>query len=112
MFMELVLDRDWRIGIEETNASQTLAHATRAAHQHKFDDLVLVDIDGHHYESEHFDVVSFMAFDLLFDDLRPALPVREGRVPRAAPWRVCSGCAPPYDAEREPDQARQSRGVA
>jgi uncharacterized protein len=64
--MELVSDRDRRISIEDLNTSQLLAHATRQAHQRKFDDLVIVDVDAHHYENEHFaDVLPFMENDVL-----------------------------------------------
>ena len=48
--MELVSDRDRRISVEDLNTSQLLAHATRQAHQRKFDDLVIVDVDSHHVE--------------------------------------------------------------
>jgi hypothetical protein len=64
--MELVPDRDRRISIKDLNTSQLLAHATRQAHQRKFDDLVIVDVDAHHYENEHIaDVLPFMENDVL-----------------------------------------------
>ncbi len=64
--MELVSDRDRRISIADLNTSQLLAHATRQAHQRKFDQMLIVDVDAHHYENEHFgDVVPFMENDVL-----------------------------------------------
>ena len=64
--MELVSDRDRRISIEDLNTSRLLAHATRQAHQRKLDDLVIVDVDAHHYENEHMkDIVPFMENDVL-----------------------------------------------
>jgi len=64
--MELVSDRDRRISIADLNTSQLLAHATRQAHQRKLDQMMIVDVDAHHYENEHFgDVVPFMENDVL-----------------------------------------------
>src|SRR5258706_3331758 len=64
--MELVSDRDRRISIADLNTSQLLAHATRQAHQRKFDYIVIVDVDAHHYENEHMkDILPFMENDVL-----------------------------------------------
>ena len=52
--MDLVSDRGRRVTVEELNTSRLLAHATRQAHQRKFDDIMIVDVDAHHYESESY----------------------------------------------------------
>jgi hypothetical protein len=78
--MELVSDRDRRTSIEDVNTSRLPARAARQMRRRKFDDLVMddlvmVDVDDHHYENETFQQHADAA-------------------------------------ETEPDQARQSRGVA
>jgi uncharacterized protein len=53
--MELVADRGRRIPIEDLNTSRLLRHATEQAKQRKFEDIVIVDVDAHHYENECLD---------------------------------------------------------
>ena len=64
--MDLVSDRGRRVTVEELNTSRLLAHATRQAHQRKLDDIMIVDVDAHHYENEHFgEILPFMENDVL-----------------------------------------------
>jgi uncharacterized protein len=64
--MDLQSDRGRRVAVEELNTSRLLAHAAQQAHQRKFDDLLIVDVDAHHYENEHFrDILPFMENDVL-----------------------------------------------
>jgi len=64
--MDLVSDRGRRITVEELNTSQLLAHARKQAHQRKYDDMVIIDVDAHHYENENFkDILPFMENDVL-----------------------------------------------
>jgi uncharacterized protein len=64
--MDLVSDRGRRVTVEELNTSRLLAHAAQQAHQRKFDDMLIVDVDAHHYENEHFkDIIPFMENDVL-----------------------------------------------
>ena len=59
--MDLIADRGRRVTVEELNTSQLLAHARKQAVQRKFDDMLIVDVDAHHYENEHFgDILPFM----------------------------------------------------
>jgi predicted TIM-barrel fold metal-dependent hydrolase len=51
--MELLSDRGRRVSVEELNTTKLLAHATQQAEQRKYDDLVIVDVDAHHYENEN-----------------------------------------------------------
>ena len=53
--MELTSDRGRRVTVEELNTSRLLAHARQQAHQRKFDDMLIVDVDAHHYENEHIE---------------------------------------------------------
>ena len=53
--MDLLADRGRRVPIEELNTSRLLAHARRQAHERKLDDLLIADVDSHHYENECFD---------------------------------------------------------
>ena len=49
--MELTSDRGRRVTVDELNTTRLLAHARQQAHQRKLDDMVIVDVDAHHYES-------------------------------------------------------------
>src|SRR5262245_8086336 len=50
--MELVSDRGRRVAVEDLNTSQLLAHAAAQAKERGFDDILIVDVDAHHYETE------------------------------------------------------------
>ncbi len=52
--MDLIADRGRRVTVEELNTSRLLAHARKQAHQRNLDDLVIVDVDAHHYENENY----------------------------------------------------------
>jgi predicted TIM-barrel fold metal-dependent hydrolase len=59
--MDLIADRGRRVSVDELNTSQLLAHAKQQAYQRKFDDILIVDVDSHHYENEHFsEILPFM----------------------------------------------------
>jgi predicted TIM-barrel fold metal-dependent hydrolase len=53
--MELISDRGRRVTVEELNTTRLLAHAKKQAQQRKFDDMLIVDVDAHHYENECMD---------------------------------------------------------
>ena len=64
--MDLIADRGRRVTIEELNTSRLLAHARKQAVQRKFDDMLIVDVDAHHYENEHFgEILPFMENEVL-----------------------------------------------
>ncbi len=64
--MDLISDRGRRVPVEELNTSRLLAHARKQAHQRKFDEILIVDVDAHHYENEHYDeFLPFMENDVL-----------------------------------------------
>jgi predicted TIM-barrel fold metal-dependent hydrolase len=64
--MDLQSDRGRRVPVEELNTSRLLAHAAQQAHQRKFDEMTIVDVDAHHYENEHIkDILPFMENDVL-----------------------------------------------
>src|SRR5258708_30484667 len=59
-------DHGRRISIEELNRSKLLAHAAQQARKRKYDDFTIVDVDSHHYESEHSsEILPFMENDVL-----------------------------------------------
>ena len=63
--MDLISDRGRRVTIEELNTTRLLAHARKQAHQRGFDDILIVDVDAHHYENEHYDeFLPFMENDV------------------------------------------------
>ena len=64
--MDLIADRGRRVSIEELNTSRLLAHARKQAHQRKLDDILIVDVDAHHYENENFkEFIPYMENDVL-----------------------------------------------
>jgi uncharacterized protein len=64
--MDLIADRGRRVAVEELNTSRLLAHARKQAQQRKLDDVLIVDVDAHHYENESLDeFLPFMANDVL-----------------------------------------------
>jgi predicted TIM-barrel fold metal-dependent hydrolase len=63
--MDLIADRGRRVTVEELNTTQLLAHAAKQARQRKFEDMMIVDVDAHHYEMEHMDqIMPFMENDV------------------------------------------------
>ena len=64
--MDLIADRGRRVTVEELNTTKLLAHASEQAKQRKFEDILIVDSDAHHYESEHMDeILPFMENEVL-----------------------------------------------
>jgi len=64
--MDLIADRGRRVTIEELNTSRLLAHARKQAHQRNLDDVLIVDVDAHHYENENYDeFLPYMENDVL-----------------------------------------------
>jgi predicted TIM-barrel fold metal-dependent hydrolase len=64
--MDLIADRGRRVSVEELNTSRLLAHARKQAQQRKFDDMLIVDVDAHHYENENFGaILPYMENDVL-----------------------------------------------
>ena len=64
--MELLADRGRRVTVDELNTTRLLAHARQQAVQRKLDDILIVDVDGHHYENEYIgEILPFMENDVL-----------------------------------------------
>src|SRR5437773_674898 len=64
--MDLVSDRGRRVSVDELNTTRLLAHARKEAVRRKLDDILIVDVDAHHYENENFkDILPFMENDVL-----------------------------------------------
>jgi len=63
--MDLIADRGRRVPVEELNTSRLLAHARKQAVKRKLDDMLIVDVDAHHYESENFrEFIPYMENDV------------------------------------------------
>ena len=64
--MELLADRGRRVTVEELNTTRLLAHAKKQAQQRKFDDILIVDVDAHHYENECMDdILPYLENDVI-----------------------------------------------
>lgn len=53
--MDLLADRGRRVSIADLNTTRLLAHAEKQARQRKLDEVMIVDVDSHHYETESMD---------------------------------------------------------
>src|SRR5690242_6558767 len=53
--MDLLADRGRLVSLEELNTTQLLSHARKQAVQRNLDDILVADVDSHHYENECFD---------------------------------------------------------
>jgi predicted TIM-barrel fold metal-dependent hydrolase len=63
--MDLIADRGRRVPVEELNTSRLLAHARKQAVRRKLDDVLIVDVDAHHYENENFrEFIPYMENDV------------------------------------------------
>lgn len=51
--MDLVSDRGRRVAVEDLNTSRLLSHAADQAAARRFEDILIVDCDAHHYENEN-----------------------------------------------------------
>ncbi len=64
--MDLISDRGNRIAVEDLNTTKLLAHAREQADRLGLDDILIVDVDSHHYEMEHLgEVLPFVENDVL-----------------------------------------------
>jgi predicted TIM-barrel fold metal-dependent hydrolase len=64
--MDLLAERGRRITVDELNTTRLLAHARKQAVQRKLDDILIVDVDAHHYENENFpEILPYMENDVL-----------------------------------------------
>jgi predicted TIM-barrel fold metal-dependent hydrolase len=64
--MELVAERGRRVSVEELNTTRLLAHARKQAVKRNFDDMMIVDVDAHHYENECMDeFIPFIENDVI-----------------------------------------------
>jgi predicted TIM-barrel fold metal-dependent hydrolase len=64
--MDLIADRGRRVSVDELNTTQLLRHARKQAVQRNLDDMLIVDVDAHHYESENYsEFLEYMENDVL-----------------------------------------------
>jgi predicted TIM-barrel fold metal-dependent hydrolase len=52
--MDLISDRGRRVTVASLDTTRLLFHAQEQARQRKLEEMLIVDVDSHHYESEHF----------------------------------------------------------
>src|SRR5215813_9560979 len=64
--MDLIADRGRRVSVDELNTTQLLRHARKQAVQRNLDDMLIVDVDAHHYEHENLnEFLEYMENDVL-----------------------------------------------
>ncbi|HEY0568144.1 MAG TPA: amidohydrolase family protein [Xanthobacteraceae bacterium] len=108
---QLVSDRTRRISVDELNTSQLLSHARKQAVQRKFDDMIIVDVDAHHYENENFrEILPFMENDVL-KQMSMATISKAGRgtlIPQQVGYQDMAGRVTRYPlrASEKTDQGR------
>ncbi len=108
--MDLIADRGRRVTIEELNTTRLLAHARKQAHQRNFDDMVIVDVDAHHYENENYsEFLPYMENDVLRQLTMSGLEKEPGGL-YADPGRLPGHGRPRYALSDA--QLREDRGPA
>src|SRR5208282_4155899 len=109
-------DRGRRITVDELNTSRLLAHARQQAHKRKFDDMLIVDVDAHHYENESMkDILPFMENDVL-RQLSMAQGMKGGRgtlIPQQIGYQDIGGRVTRYPlrASEQTDESGKPRDV-
>ena len=64
--MDLIADRGRRVQVDELNTTKLLAHAAKQTKDKGFDDVLIIDVDAHHYENESFgEILPFMENEVL-----------------------------------------------
>lgn len=64
--MDLLSDRGRLVSVEEMNTTRLLRNARKQADQRNFDDILIVDVDAHHYENENMgQILEFMENEVL-----------------------------------------------
>jgi predicted TIM-barrel fold metal-dependent hydrolase len=64
--MDLLAERGRSVSIDELNTSRLLAHASAQARERKLDDVLIVDVDSHHYENECYgEILPFIENEVL-----------------------------------------------
>ncbi|WFU50029.1 amidohydrolase family protein [Sinorhizobium terangae] len=59
--MDLISDRGRRVPIEDLNTTRLLDHAAKQARDRRYEDVLIVDCDAHHYENENLsEIIPFM----------------------------------------------------
>ena len=113
--MDLIADRGRRVTVEELNTSRLLAHARKQAHERNLDDMLIVDVDAHHYENEHFDeFLPFMENDVL-RQLVHGGPRQEARQAHAEPDQLSGHGRPRHplsDAQQRKDRRTASSATS
>ncbi|HEX9461873.1 MAG TPA: amidohydrolase family protein [Alphaproteobacteria bacterium] len=112
--MDLITDHGRRISIEELNTSKLLAHAAQQARKRKYDDFTIVDVDSHHYESEHFsEILPFMENDVLKQlAMSQGHKMRGGLLPSQVGYQDMGGRVTRYPARgTEKTEAGKHRDV-
>jgi predicted TIM-barrel fold metal-dependent hydrolase len=77
--MDLIANHGRRVSVEELNTSKLLAHAAKQAKARKFEDVLIVDVDAHHYENEHFGEILPYMDNEVFKQLALASRAKGGR---------------------------------
>ena len=88
--MDLIADRGRRVAVEELNTSRLLAHARKQAQQRKLDDVLIVDVDAHHYENESLRRVSSVHGERRSAPARARRPRQGPRQRRFRTWQSAS----------------------
>lgn len=109
--MDLIADRGRRVPVEELNTTQLLAHAKKQARQRKFDEMMIVDVDAHHYENEHYaEILPFMESDVLRQLTMAGGRGSRGIVPQSVGYQDMGGRVTRYplrnSEKTEPGQFR------
>ncbi len=108
-------DEIHRLTIQEFDTSKLLAHALRQARQRKYSEFMIVDIDSHHYESDHLNEIYEYIEEPVIRQLATTfhktmgLPMFPQRGNDQGDWRAHHALADPADGEKPAQGRRQAR---
>src|SRR3954463_16496922 len=78
--MDMVRNEVRNLNHNEFSETKSLEHATQQARQRNYQDFLIVDVDSHHYENEHYkEVYSYIESQVMKMDAKGS--INRGRRP-------------------------------
>ena len=109
--MELISDHGRRIEVEELNTSRLLMHAKAQAAARKFEDMLIVDVDSHHYENEHMsEILPFMENEVFKQLASQRAGPANGGTPSLVGYQDMGGRVSRYPLRASEKTARKDHG--
>ncbi|MGE3643874.1 MAG: amidohydrolase family protein [Beijerinckiaceae bacterium] len=109
--MQLIADHGRRVEVEELNTSKLLAHAKKQADDRNFEDVLIVDVDSHHYENEHMsEILPFMENEVFKQLASQRSGPANGGAPALVGYQDMGGRVTRYPLRSSEKTARKDHG--